>query len=191
MSRSRRVRASCRRLLVLGVLLFGSAAAKASDVTIEQAHTEINNGIVTLDADAYLEFSDDAIEALNSGIPLTFELDVRISSPRKFLWDPEVFATQRRYSIQRHALSDQFILTDLITDERRAHSSLAQAIEDLGRLRKVPIVEQDALPDHIARGFRIRMRLDIESLPAPMIPLAYITPSWHMSSGWHRWQVEP
>ena len=36
----------------------------------------------------------------------------------------------------------------------------------------------------------LRLRLAIRSLPGPLIPVAYISPGWHMSSGWFRWQTQ-
>ena len=29
-----------------------------------------------------------------------------------------------------------------------------------------------------------------DALPAPMVPLAYVSPGWHMSSGWYRWKTD-
>lgn len=176
-------------LLCLALLLVMPAAGHAGDITISGARADITNGIVMLSADAELAFSDDAIAALNSGIPLVFELDVRIMRKRRFWWDPQLVATQRRFSIERHALSEQFVLIDLITEERRVHDSLAAAVADLGRLRDLPVVDHTEIADAPDQDFRIRMRLDLESLPAPMLPLAYLSPGWRMSSGWHRWQT--
>jgi hypothetical protein len=38
---------------------------------------------------------------------------------------------------------------------------------------------------------RLRLRLDIEALPAPLRPIAYISPSWRLSSGWYEWVFVP
>ena len=35
----------------------------------------------------------------------------------------------------------------------------------------------------------IRAKLDIEALPAPLRPVAYVSPSWRMSSGWYEWNL--
>lgn len=161
----------------------------ASEISIREAGISTVNGIVMLDATAELELSNDAIDALSSGIALFFELEIRINRARKYLWDRELYNTERRFSIQRHALSEQFVVNDLVTAERRVHDSLDAAIEDLGRVRELPVVDSADLELEPNRFFAIRMRLDLESLPAPMVPLAYLTPSWHMSSGWYQWPI--
>ncbi len=177
-------------LLVVLATLLGGPALQAGDVAVREARARIENDIVVLDADATISFSEDAVDALQSGIRLEFELGVRLTRPRRLMWDAELFATQRRYSIERHALSKQFIITDLVTGERRLHGSLELAIDDLGRIRDLPIVERAALDAADSCAIAIRLRLDLNALPAPMIPLAYVSPGWRMSSGWYRWQVD-
>ena len=142
-----------------------------------------------VDADADIRFSEDAIKAIDSGVPITIEFDVRVSRPRKFLWDTEVLNAHREFTIERHALSKQFILADQVTGTRRIHGSLQFAIDDLGRIRNIPIAEAGQMIGASNLIFAIRLRLAIRSLPGPLIPVAYISPSWHMSSGWHRWQT--
>lgn len=178
-----------RRWLAGAFLLMGVTTLQASDITVAGAHTYVANNILMVDADASFNFSNDAIEAVNSGIPLTIELDVRISRPRKYWWNAAIFSAHRAYSIEHHALSEQFVLTDRVTGERRIHSSLELAIADLGRIRNLPVVELSELEDAASCEVGLRLRLDIESLPGPLIPLAYVSPGWHMSSGWHRWQT--
>ncbi|MGR8918542.1 MAG: DUF4390 domain-containing protein [Gammaproteobacteria bacterium] len=181
---------SRRAALAFLLALLLAEPAAASDITISGARSAIDNGILMLDADAAFEFSDDALEAIESGIVLYFDLDIRIRRPRRYMWDSTVFTTRRRYAIERHALSDQYVLTDTVTGTRRSHPSLAAAIEDLGRLRQVPVLEATELDAGTDYDLGIRLRLDIESLPAPMVPLAYLSPGWRMSSGWHRWLAE-
>ncbi|MCP5199284.1 MAG: DUF4390 domain-containing protein [Gammaproteobacteria bacterium] len=177
-------------LVVTWALVWASVCtAYASDIVIEEAALNEHNGILVLDADSHFDFSADAIEALNSGIPLYFDLEVRLLRARRYLWDVDIFTTRRRYAIERHALSNQFVLTELITGERRLHRTLELAIEDLSRIRRLPLVEAATLelPPDLAAA--IRIELDINALPAPMIPLAYVSPGWHMSSGWYQWPV--
>lgn len=185
MSEGRAMR-SC--LILLGMLVL-PALVCASDISIERAVAAVDNGIIVVDADAELNFSADAIAALESGVRLVFTLDIRIRKPIRYFIDRTLFSTHHRYSLERHALSDQYILTDLITSDRRIQGSLAAAVDDLGRIRHVPVAERDAVDLPAESALHMRLRLDIESLPAPMIPIAYVSPGWYMSSGWFQWQA--
>ena len=37
---------------------------------------------------------------------------------------------------------------------------------------------------------RVDVKLDIEALPLPLRPVAYLKPSWDLTSGWSRWPLE-
>jgi hypothetical protein len=37
----------------------------------------------------------------------------------------------------------------------------------------------------------IHAELDIEALPSPLRPLAYITPAWRLNSDWYSWSLTP
>jgi hypothetical protein len=181
-----------RGLLGLPLLLalLWLPSVRAGTITLTAANEHITNDMVMIDADADFQFSDDAIKAINSGVPITIEFDIRVSRPRKLLWDTELLSAHREYVIERHALSKQFIIADQITGDRRIHGSLELAIDDLGRIRNLPIAEARQLEGEKDLDVAMRVRLAIRSLPGPLIPIAYVSPGWHMSSGWFRWQTQ-
>ena len=176
-------------LLTLLLALLWIPLSRASSITVTAANEHISNDMVMIDADADFQFGEDAIKAINSGVPITIEFDIRISRPRKLLWDAEILNAHREFTIERHALSKQYVLADRVTGERRIHGSLQLAIDDLGRIRNVPIAAIDQLAGAQQIEVAVRLRLAIRALPGPLIPVAYISPGWHMSSGWFRWQT--
>ena len=174
--------------VVLSWTLLGTSAL-AGDITVLGASNVVQNDIVSVNSNTELSFSEDALGALNSGIPLVFDLDFRITRVRRYFPDKEVFSTHRKLSIERHALSDQFVVSDSITDERNVFSSLGLALDHLGRIDDLALVDINDLPGDSELMLALRLRLDIESLPAPMIAVAYLTSGWRMSTGWHRWPL--
>ncbi len=177
----------CRLLTVFtwGVLINSYAAG--SELEFYEGHAEIEHDIVKISAAANVSLSEEAISALNSGIRLFFNLEIVASRPRRFWWDAELHQGFRRFSLQRHALSDQFVLGDLIGNSFRVFQSLDAAVTELGHLSQLPIAELTDLAGAKQVEIAIRLRLDISALPAPMLPIAYISPAWHISSGWYRW----
>jgi hypothetical protein len=166
-----------------------SMPVRAGSITIDSAESDVVNQMYVVNAEVAFTFSDDAIEAIKSGIALYIDVDFRISRERRYLWDPDILTLSRRYQIERHALTDRYVITDLVTDDRRTHDSLDAAIHDLGRVRGIPLAEAALLDDASEYRIELRVRLDLESLPAPLRPLAYISPSWRMSSGWYQWKI--
>ncbi len=184
------MRSYARRYVLLPLLLLvlWVSPLLASDIEITSAADHVTHEMLMIDADSRIEFSEDAIKAINSGVPITIEFDLRITRPRKLLWDIELLSAHRDFTIERHALSDQFILSDRATGERRIHGDLQLAIQDLEKIRNLPIAEAKQLAGQSVE-IAMRLRLAIRSLPGPLIPIAYVSPGWHMSSGWHRWQT--
>lgn len=183
-----------RKILILMVIsaaaLVLPRAATAADVTIDAVSHRIENGVYLVDANITFYFSADMSEALRSGIPLFFDFDFKISRERRYLWDATLYRLGRRYKLERHALANRYILTDLITSERRSYSSFEEALVGLGRLRGVPLGGQSQFERDGTYHAKLRVSLDIESLPAPLRPIAYVSPSWRMGSKWHSWQLK-
>lgn len=178
--------------LVLGFLFSGLAAtALAGSVTVNSAESSVVNQMHVVNAEVDFAFSDDALDALRSGVALFIDVDFRVKRQRRYVWDRSVLKLSRRYRLERHALTDRYVITDLVTDDRRIYDSLDSAINDLGRIRTVPIAEQTAFDSAFEYRVGLRARLDLESLPGPLRPIAYISPSWRMSSGWYQWTLTP
>ena len=178
------------RLLLLMACVLSGSLASARDIEITSASNRVENGMLLLDADATFEFSEDARQALDSGIPLTIQLEVRVSRVRSYVWDAQVVRTRRKMVIEHHALSNQFLITDQTTGDRRAFSSLDAAIADLGRIHSLPLSEASLVGTNDDFQIGLRLWLDLRSLPGPLIPVAYVSPAWHMSSGWYRWSIQ-
>ena len=176
-----------RTVLLAIVLAALPVTLWAGSIKVNSAESTIINQMVVINAQIEFEFSDDAQDAMRSGIALYIDVDFRIKRKRPYIWDPQVVALSRRYRIERHALTDRYVITDLVTDDRRLYDSLSEAIRNLGNIREIPIAEQSILDATIDYRIGLRARLDLASLPAPIRPIAYISPSWRMSSRWYQW----
>lgn len=164
--------------------------ARAGDIDIDGVQSMVINDIVHIDVDLRMRFSEDVIDALDSGIPITIAIDTEISRRRAWWLDETLPGTKQRFVISRHALSEQYLVTNSITGDRRAFLDLREATASLERLHGLPIVEARLLDGDERYTGAIRVRLDIEALPAPMRPLAYLSPAWRMSTGWYEWRLE-
>lgn len=120
-------------------------------------------------------------QALESGVPLTFRLDLDSGSGRHSHWRELRFAPlSRRYQIH-----------DPATGYRRSYDSRAAALTALERWPLSP-----AMPAHPpgagtpAPAWQARVRLDTVRLPAPLVLPALFWRSWQLDSGrWHAGQA--
>jgi hypothetical protein len=175
------------RTAVVVCTLAIASAATAAEFTIRRAEIGIVNGIYAVSADIDYQFSAEARAALSNGVVLSVEVEIELRQHRKRLWDPVVGRVVRTYRLKRHELSEQFVVIDVTAERSRSFETLDGALDALGGLDSIPVVDQPKLVAGVKHYARVRTRLDREALPAPLRLSAYVRPAWRLSSGWHRW----
>lgn len=172
-------------------LLLVAPNLQAADFVVRHVDIHLQQQVFLLNADIHYGFSSEALEALHNGVPLTIRIDIEIERPREWWWNISLASLQQGYRLQYHALSDQYLLQNLNSGAQYAFHSRAAALEALGRLRDFPLIDQQFLQAGEAYLLRLQARLDIEALPAPLRPIAYITPAWRLKSDWYQWPFTP
>ncbi len=173
----------------LAVVLPIPAGAQGAGFRIERAQTRLVDDVYLLDADIDIEFSPATLEALSSGVAITMILDIEILQPRKLMWDKKVASLSARYQLQLHALTGQYILRNLNSDVLRVFRTIEAAMRALGTLRDFPMLDGHLLARGQPHELKLRARLDIEALPAPLRPMAYLSSLWRQSSEWSTWSL--
>lgn len=182
--------AASRKLLpVLALLL--AIPVHAADFFITGIHTRLQENVYLLDAHVDYRFSEEALEALDNGVPLTFQLSIEIERKRKWWLDAEVANLQQRYRLQFHPLSHQYLLQNLNSGAFYAFQSLASALDAMGTLHDFPLLDVQLVEEDEQYEVLMQAELDIEALPSPLRPLAYITPAWRLNSDWYTWSLKP
>lgn len=165
--------------------------AQASDFVISDIHTEVKEGVYLLDADIDYRFSDEALRALSNGVPLTIQLTLDIERLRKWWLNDEIATLQQRYSLQYHAFTHQYLLRNLNSGAFYSLPHYQAAVEALGTLRGLPLLDSKLMLPDEHYEVAMQVELDIEALPSPLRPVAYITPAWRLRSDWYRWSLTP
>ncbi|MEM7465391.1 MAG: DUF4390 domain-containing protein [Pseudomonadota bacterium] len=176
----------CNNFIRAFIFLALSPTVFAGDIVIDSASVVEYNGGPVVRSKMDFKFSDSAIEALQNGVDLYLEFNLKIKRSRKYIWDKRVAQLTKRIKIERHALTDRYVLTDLLDQQRRIFESLQSAFSGINEMSDIPVGSFSELAEDEYR-LAVRARLDIESLPAPLRPIAYVSPSWRMSSGWYEW----
>jgi hypothetical protein len=180
--------------LSLAGLLTLLAVGAGAQFEVKQAEPVLRDRVLHVNSRLDLNVNPKIEEALNKGIPIDVAIEIRLVRHR--WWWRNVVITDwtlvRR--LQFHALSRQYLVSSQHGEQpTESFGSLAQALAYLGDLRDFTIVltaKKELRPD--ARHLLVlRARLDIEALPVIMRPLAYVTPSWRLNTGWTEWPVTP
>lgn len=165
--------------------------ARAAEIAVQDASIEVVNDMYAVAAGVEYRFSPEVLGALDSGIRLTVRVEVEIRQSRRFVWDPVVARVVRSYRLQRHELAKQYVVEDTTTGQRRNFPTLDAAIEALGHGTPVPVVDHSRLEPGTAYYARVRASLDIDALPAPLRPVAFLSPSWRLASDWLERDIAP
>jgi hypothetical protein len=175
--------------LGLGLLSTGVSAAAEDQpgFVIRTAYTELVNGVYYLNADIGLNLSDDAVNALENGLPLTVELQIEIIKHRSWWLNKQAADLEQRYQISYHELSRRFIVTNLNSGDQKSYSTYREAITDLGQVSDLPILDEKLLDPEARYDVRIRAVLDVKSFPGPMQLIASLFKGWDLSSDWYQW----
>lgn len=186
-------RVLCRLLplfLGLGWLLCSPAFA-ASGFVVTAASTRLQGQLYLLDVEVDYGFSETALEALDNGVPLTLEMRVQVRREGAWIWESNLVERRQLYTIRYQPLSELYQVTRLPEGPKRSFVTRAAALAALGEVHDLPLLDKGRLDPDESYLVRVKVSLDVEALPLPLRPVAYLKPSWDLSSGWSRWPLEP
>jgi hypothetical protein len=165
------------------------ATANAAGFKILRAETRLVKGVFLLDAEVDLEPSPAALDALKNSVPLTLILHTQVLRQRDWLWDEAVADIQQRFRLEYHALAQQYVVNNLNNGVLNSFPTYYSATSYIGQVRDFPLLDRTLLSPDIYYYCRLRAELDVESLPAPLRPVAYLSSNWDLTSEWYLWSL--
>ena len=186
------------RSAIIGALLMLPGAAALAQQPVERAgyfevrsaSTELVDGVYVLDARLQLVLSSEALKALNSGVPLTIELQMQVIRSRRFYLDALDAELAFRFELEYRPISQRYIVRNLNTGNQDSFATLYSALNNLGRVQRLPVIDETLLvPD---RDYRVRLRalLATEQYSAPLRLLFFWRDEWQLKSDWYEWTLE-
>lgn len=187
-----RLRLAAAALVAVATAYCGGAAAAPDDAqfTLPSASVRLADGVYLLDAVARLALTPTVRDALDSGVELTIRWEVEVTRRRDWWLDADVARIVQRYRLEYHALSLQYVVTNLNTGQRRAYTRLAVALNRIGNLIGFPLVDRVLVEPPQRYTGHVRVRLEQGSLPLPLRPMALFSPSWHLGTQWRELSFE-
>jgi hypothetical protein len=177
-------------LLLPGIVLTSAPVAAKEAFRVESVATRLDGDTLTMDAHIDYAFSEVALEALDNGVPLTMEVHIQVRRADAWIWEENLLDQRLRYLIRYKPLSQRYLVGRLPESGGRDYVTRDAAISALGDLRGVQLLRKDRLEPGEAYDLHLQATLDIEELPLPLKPIAYLLPSWKLSTGWTKWPIE-
>ncbi|MGH8399673.1 MAG: DUF4390 domain-containing protein [Gammaproteobacteria bacterium] len=173
--------------LCVGAVFSVQADDDQPGFVIRTAFTELLNGVYCLNADVDLNMSNQAIDALENGVPLTVELQIEVIKHRTFMWNKTVATLTEHYQISFHPLTRRFIVKNLNSGEQQSFANYRDAITFLGQVNDLPVIDSSLLEPDTKYLIRMRAVLDIKDFPGPLQLIASFFKGWDLSSDWYAW----
>ena len=159
-------------------------------VDIRSASVTLNEAVYELDARLQLILSDDALDALNSAVPLAIELEFEVIRVRRFLLDDPTALLTFMYELEYRPLSQRYIVRNLNSGNQDSFSTLYSALNNLGRIQSLPLIDDAILDSNSNYRLRLRARLSTRQYPAALRLIFFWRSQWHLESEWYEWMLE-
>ena len=182
------------RLLVsaclLPVLLLCPTPGNTADFTarIKTADLQETTATYSLQAQIDYQLSPEAKEALHKGVPLAWDVLVKIS---KVGWPFNTSLYEKRlpYILQFHALLNQYEVKNP-GGQMDMFLSLNAALNFMANVHELLAISAALLPPGQHYLLAVKSQFNREFLPTPLRPVAYLDSQWFLSSAWFLWPIQ-
>jgi hypothetical protein len=157
---------------------------------VRSASSSLIDGVHVLDARLQLVLSSEALEALNSGVPLTIELQLQVIRVRRLYMDALDAELSVRFEMEYRPLSQRYIVRNLNSGDQDSFATLYSALNNLGRVENLPVIDDALLASGKSYRVRVRAMLQTQQYSAPLRLLFFWRSQWQLQSEWFEWMLD-
>lgn len=186
-----------QRSLFVVLLLWGglnlpiaTSAKPEQGIVINQVSGGVYDGMYTIHADMNYHLGPEIEKALKHGVPLQFITRIVVRQQRRWLWDKTIMATTLTRRVQYHPLSEDYLVVNMADGASHQFNTLTEVMAFLGKLKNYPLLPRHAMAKDTRDYYgRLQVTLDLQSLPAPLRPQAYVSSQWRLASPVFAWKI--
>ena len=164
--------------------------SSASDFLISSAISYDSGDMILVDADLTMNFSEDVVDALENGIPLTIAVEVQVYRERPWWRDVVIKESLQLFELRYHPLTDVHEVKNIATGERYSFNSREDAMATLGTIRGASLIEKKLIKPGNRYFVQMRTLLDISYLPNALRQIASLSSAWRLESPWYKWFID-
>ena len=189
------------QLLRCGVmLLLCFLATSALSPVFAESTAVVRSASLALDAaqDVYeltakveITLPEEARKGIEAGLALRVVYEIALSRVRGYWPDATVAELEQTYELSYHALSQRYLVRNLNTGEQQDFGSLQAALEQLGDVRGLPVIDADLVRGDSQYEVYLRAVVDLSTTPAALQWLLFWTDDWSATSEWFIWPLRP
>jgi hypothetical protein len=180
---------------LLSLMMFSTGLAQDEVVRegyfeVRSATTNLTEGVHVLDSRLQLVLSSEALAALDSGVPLTIELQMQVIRVRRLYMDALDAELAVRFELEYRPLSQRYIVRNINSGDQDSFATLYSALNNLGRISGLPVIDDALLETGKSYRVRVRAMLQTKQYPAPLRLLFFWRSQWQLQSEWFEWMLD-
>ncbi|MDD5277273.1 MAG: DUF4390 domain-containing protein [Methylovulum sp.] len=177
----------CLWLIILLSLSAFEVNAGDFAAVIKGVQMDVRDDSYVLSAEISYKLSEQVKEALQSGVPLFWNIQIKVHRPRHILWQKTLAEETLRYRLQYHALLNMYRVRNETSGEIYNFSTLPAALDLMSNLHDVRLVDWVGLAQEKQLLVELKVEFDRSALPLPLRTIAYLNRQWYLSSYWTVW----
>jgi hypothetical protein len=183
-----RLRLAAWCAVALGAVALARADALDGILEVHSAYVNVDKGVFLLHARVEYPESPAIRNALQDGVTLTFDLEVRVERDRRFWFNAGIVDLMLRRELTYHAVSDRYVVRDTHNGDQETFATLDEALTRLGRVDAWPILVEPQLD---GGNYSISVRAGVRrgNLPASLRAILFWTDDWARVSEWYTWSL--
>ena len=165
------------------VLVFLLSGVSQADMAFENVKLTVSDDQrLMLNASMAITLSPAVIQALENGVPITFEKLIQLREQDAWVWTEDLAEYRMRSVLRYRLLEKVYEIKRLDSGNVTKRATLAAALTQLGDIQAMPIIELAKLNPSDTYNVELDAKLDIEALPLPLRPKAYLSSDWSLSA---------
>ncbi|MEY4767537.1 MAG: hypothetical protein RL637_176 [Pseudomonadota bacterium] len=169
--------------IVIAFLLGIFSVNNSADILIKNADLNLQGDWYVLNANIDYQLTATAKAAIENSIPLFWRLQIQLAQLR-LLNNRLIVDSEYRYRIRYHALLNSYSVKNETLGQIKKYASLTEALESLSHIRELKIIPKQQIRANKYYRCQIRLVFEVQALPPPLTPLAYLQSEWRLSSDW-------
>lgn len=167
-------------------ITFAEDDRKQSKIIIEKVYLIEEQQKFSLSGDVSVTLEETLINALVKGVTLEFISELELLSARRVFPDRIVKQWKRKASLTYHGITRRYYVK--IREKKIFFESLTLALAACLGLKKWIKLKKKYVQKK--NSMRVKLSLNIDSLPKPLALVAASDPAWKMTTGWVLVSVE-
>ena len=144
-----------------------------------------------LNAKVEISLPEAARKGIEAGLTLRIVYEIELARVRGYWLDATVAQLEQVYELSYHALSQRYLVRNLNTGEQQDFGSLQAALEQVGDVRGLPVIDADLVNGDTRYEVYLRAVIDLSTTPAALEWLLFWTDDWSTTSEWFIWPLRP